>query len=77
MMEKVLYLENLLVGYVERTEELENLLKKEFFNIARYKSYPLWAIHFDHIRFDYNKSPENYIRLSLEWYADKRDFTIM
>ena len=59
------------------TGVIEMLLKTEFTEMVKYKSYPIWAVHHEVIRCDYNKSSENYIELNPDWYADKRDFEII
>ncbi len=74
---KVIYLDNLLIGQIEKKEDIEMLLKTEFTEMVKYKSYPIWAVPHEVIRCDYNKRSENYIELNPDWYADKRDFKIV
>ena len=38
--------------------------------------HPGWAEHYESILLDFEEIPSYYIELNIDWYVDKRDFTI-
>ena len=38
--------------------------------------HPCWAEHYESILLDFEEIPSYYIELNIDWYVDKRDFTI-
>lgn len=79
---KVIYLDNEIIGVLGEKQTLKEFLKIEFERQDRlvemgYQNlHPCWAEHYESILLDFEEIPSYYIELNIDWYADKRDFTI-
>ena len=79
---KVIYLDNEIIGVLGEKQTLKEFLKIEFERQDRlvemgYQNlHPCWAEHYESILLDFEEIPSYYIELNIDWYVDKRDFTI-
>ena len=79
---EVIYLMNETIGKLAENQTLKEFLKIEFERQDRlvemgYQNlHPCWAEHYESILLDFEEIPSYYIELNIDWYVDKRDFTI-
>ena len=78
----VVYLNNEVIGKLSKNQTLKEFLREEFLRqdkeieMGYQNLHPCWAEHYESILLDFEEIPSYYIELNIDWYADKRDFTI-
>ena len=78
----VVYRDDEVMGKLSENQTLEEFLKLEFerqdklVEMGYQNLHPCWAEHYESILLDFEEIPSYYIELNIDWYVDKRDFTI-